>query len=136
VAHDVEEAAISSTMKSSGMKSWCSTMWTMASSRKTSKNLMPKPLPGAPNVGEGILWPVGNDVGIVWALGATFRFGNPDNTLDNEENTNKAPKVLIHLTGDSPDIIGSFDHLHIDPPRGGNERRCSPQPAFTDVVGC
>jgi hypothetical protein len=28
-------------------------------SEETSKNLMPKPLPGAPNVGEGILWPDG-----------------------------------------------------------------------------
>jgi hypothetical protein len=55
VARSVEEAASSSTMKSSGMKSWCSTMWTMVLSRKTSKNLMPKPLPGAPNVGEEIL---------------------------------------------------------------------------------
>jgi hypothetical protein len=59
VARGVEEAAASSTMKSSGMKSWCSTMWTMASSRKTSKNLKPKPLPGTPNVGEEILWPGG-----------------------------------------------------------------------------
>jgi hypothetical protein len=52
VARGVEEAASSSTMKFSGMKSWCSTMWTMASSRRTSKNLKPSPLPGAPNVGE------------------------------------------------------------------------------------
>jgi hypothetical protein len=43
VARGVEEATASSTMKSSGMKSWCSTMWTMASSRRTSKNLNPKP---------------------------------------------------------------------------------------------
>jgi hypothetical protein len=43
VAHDVEEVTSSSSMKSSGMKSWCSTMWTMVSSRKTSKNLKPKP---------------------------------------------------------------------------------------------
>jgi hypothetical protein len=49
VAHGVEDAASSSTGKSSGMKSWCSMMWTMVSSRKTSKNLMPRPLPGAPN---------------------------------------------------------------------------------------
>jgi hypothetical protein len=55
VARGVEEAAASSTMKSSGMKSWCSTMWTMVSSKRTSKNLKPKPLPGAPNVGEEIL---------------------------------------------------------------------------------
>jgi hypothetical protein len=57
VARGVEDAAASSTMKSSGMKSWCSTMWTM--SRKTSKNLKPKPLPGMPNVGEEILRPGG-----------------------------------------------------------------------------
>jgi hypothetical protein len=55
VARSVEEAAASSTMKSSGKKSWCSTMWTMMLSRRTSKNLMPSPLPGAPNVGEEIL---------------------------------------------------------------------------------
>jgi hypothetical protein len=54
VARGVEEAASFSGMKSSGMKSWCSTMWTMVSSRKTSKNLKPSPLPGAPNVGEEI----------------------------------------------------------------------------------
>jgi hypothetical protein len=52
VARGVEDAASSSTGKSSGMKSWCSMMWTMVSSRKTSKNLMLSPLPGAPNVGE------------------------------------------------------------------------------------
>jgi hypothetical protein len=43
VARGVEEAASSSSMKSSGMKSWCSTMWTMATSKKSSKNLKPKP---------------------------------------------------------------------------------------------
>jgi hypothetical protein len=43
VARGVEEAATSSTIKSSGMKSWCSMMWTMALSRRTSKNLKPKP---------------------------------------------------------------------------------------------
>jgi hypothetical protein len=59
VARGVEEDAASSTMKSSGMKSWCSTMWTMASSRRTSKNLKLKPLPGAPNVGEETLRPGG-----------------------------------------------------------------------------
>jgi hypothetical protein len=59
VARGVEDAAASSTMKSSGMKSCCSTMWTMMSSRKTSKNLKPSPLPGAPNVGEEILRPGG-----------------------------------------------------------------------------
>jgi hypothetical protein len=59
VARGVEEAASSSSMKSSGMKSWCSTMWTMVLSRKTSKNLKPRPLSGAPNVGEEILRPGG-----------------------------------------------------------------------------
>jgi hypothetical protein len=43
VARGVEEVVASSTMKSSGKKSWCSTMWTMASSRRTSKNLKPSP---------------------------------------------------------------------------------------------
>jgi hypothetical protein len=43
VARGVEDVASSSTRKSSGMKSWCSTMWTMMSSRKTSKSLKPKP---------------------------------------------------------------------------------------------
>jgi hypothetical protein len=44
VARGVEDAvASSSTRKSSGMKSWCSTMWTIALSRKTSKNLMSGP---------------------------------------------------------------------------------------------
>jgi hypothetical protein len=59
VAHGVEEAASSSTRKSSGKESWCSTMWTMASSRKISETLKPSPLPGATNVGEGNLRPGG-----------------------------------------------------------------------------
>jgi hypothetical protein len=42
-ARGVEEAASSSIRKSLGSKSWCSTIWTMVSSRKTSKNLMSKP---------------------------------------------------------------------------------------------
>jgi hypothetical protein len=41
-ARGVEDATSSSTGKSSGTKSWCSMMWTMVSSRKTSKNLMPR----------------------------------------------------------------------------------------------
>jgi hypothetical protein len=43
VAHGVEEAAASSTTKSSGKESWCSMMWTKMLSRRTSKNLMPDP---------------------------------------------------------------------------------------------
>ena len=58
-ARGVEDATSSSIGKSSRTKSWCSTIWTMVSSRKTSKNLMPRPLPGAPNVGEEILRPGG-----------------------------------------------------------------------------
>jgi hypothetical protein len=54
-ARGVEEAASSSIGKSSGSKSWCSTIWTMVLSRKTSKNLMPSPLPGTPNAEEEIL---------------------------------------------------------------------------------
>jgi hypothetical protein len=38
----VEDATSSPIGKSSGTKSWCSTIWTMVSSRKTSKNLMPR----------------------------------------------------------------------------------------------
>jgi hypothetical protein len=59
VARGLEEAASSSTRKSSVKESWCTTMWTMASSRTTSENLKPSPLPSAPNVGEGILRPGG-----------------------------------------------------------------------------
>jgi hypothetical protein len=58
-ARGMEDATSSSIEKSSGMKSRCSTIWTMVSSRKTGENLMPKPLPGAPNVGEKILQPGG-----------------------------------------------------------------------------
>jgi hypothetical protein len=41
-------------MKSMGNKSRCSMMWTVALSRRTSKNLKPSPLLGVPNVGEEI----------------------------------------------------------------------------------
>jgi hypothetical protein len=51
----MEDAASSSIRKSSGIKPRCSTIWTIVSSRKTGENLMPKPLPGAPNVREKIL---------------------------------------------------------------------------------
>jgi hypothetical protein len=55
----VEEAASSSTMKSTKVSVRCSTICTIMLSEKTSKNLMPRPLLGAPNVGEGILRPGG-----------------------------------------------------------------------------
>jgi hypothetical protein len=42
-ARGVEDAASPSIGKSSGTKSWCSMIWTMVSSRKTGKNLMPRP---------------------------------------------------------------------------------------------
>jgi hypothetical protein len=48
------EEATSSMRKSLEAMSWCSTIWTMMPSEKTSKNLMSRPLPGAPNVGEEI----------------------------------------------------------------------------------
>jgi hypothetical protein len=50
----VEEATSSSTRKSSKVLARCSTICTIMLSRKTSKNLKPWPLPGAPNVGEEI----------------------------------------------------------------------------------
>jgi hypothetical protein len=59
VACGAEEAASSSSMKSSGMKSLSSTIWNMAPSMKTSRNFKPSPLPGAPNVREEILRPSG-----------------------------------------------------------------------------
>jgi hypothetical protein len=51
----VEEAASSSTTKSTKVSARCSTICTIMLSEKTSKNFKPSPLPGAPNVGEGIL---------------------------------------------------------------------------------
>jgi hypothetical protein len=50
----MDDTASSSVRKSLEALPWCSTIWTMVSSRKTSKNLKPSPLPGAPNVGEEI----------------------------------------------------------------------------------
>jgi hypothetical protein len=55
----MEEAASSSTRKSTKVSAWCSTTCTIMLSEKTSKNLKPSPLPGAPNVGEDILRPGG-----------------------------------------------------------------------------
>jgi hypothetical protein len=51
----VEEAASSFTTKSTEVSARCSTICTIMLSEKTSKNLMPWPLPGAPNVEEEIL---------------------------------------------------------------------------------
>jgi hypothetical protein len=45
-----EDATSSSTTKSSEVSPRCSTICTIMPSKKTSKNLKPKPLPGAPNV--------------------------------------------------------------------------------------
>jgi hypothetical protein len=58
-ARGMEDTTSSSIGKSSGMKSWCSTIWTIVSSRKTGENLMPSPLPGAPNIGGEIHRPGG-----------------------------------------------------------------------------
>jgi hypothetical protein len=48
----MEEAASSSTRKSSEVSARCSTICTIILSKKTSKNLKPSPLPGVPNVRE------------------------------------------------------------------------------------
>jgi hypothetical protein len=53
--YGVEETTSSSTRKSVEVSARCSTICTIMLSEETSKNLMPSPLPGAPNVGEGIL---------------------------------------------------------------------------------
>jgi hypothetical protein len=42
-ARGMEDAASSSTGKYLGMKSWCSTIWTIVSNRKTGENLMLAP---------------------------------------------------------------------------------------------
>jgi hypothetical protein len=55
----VEETTSSSTRKSVEVSARCSTICTIMLSEKTSKNLKPSPLRGAPNVGEGILRPGG-----------------------------------------------------------------------------
>jgi hypothetical protein len=55
----VEETTSSSTRKSVEVSGRCPTICTIMLSEETSKNLMPSPLPGAPNVGEGILRPGG-----------------------------------------------------------------------------
>jgi hypothetical protein len=76
----------------------------------------------------------GNNVGVAWALGATVLFGNLDDALDNQEATKRAPKALTRPTRDSFDIVGSFDHLHLDPLGGGNIQSCSPQSIFTEAM--
>jgi hypothetical protein len=50
----MEEASSSSTRRSTEVSVRCSTICTIMLSEKTSKNLKPRPLPGAPNVGEEI----------------------------------------------------------------------------------
>jgi hypothetical protein len=55
----MEETTSSSTRKSVEVSARCPTMCTIMLSEETSKNLMPEPLPGAPNVGGGILRPGG-----------------------------------------------------------------------------
>jgi hypothetical protein len=55
----VEETTSSSTRKSVEDSARCSMICTIMLSEKIGKNLMPSPLPGAPNVGEGILRPGG-----------------------------------------------------------------------------
>jgi hypothetical protein len=55
----VEETTSSSTRNSVEVSARCPTICTIMLSEETSKNLVPSPLPGAPNVGEGILRPGG-----------------------------------------------------------------------------
>jgi hypothetical protein len=55
----VEETTSSSTRKFVEVSARCSMICTIMLSEKTDKNLMPRPLPGVPNVGEGILRPGG-----------------------------------------------------------------------------
>jgi hypothetical protein len=55
----VEETTSSSTRKSVDVSAWCSTICTIMLSEDASKNLMSSLLPGAPNVGEGVLRPGG-----------------------------------------------------------------------------
>jgi hypothetical protein len=51
----VEETTSSSTKKFVDVSTRCSMICTIMLSEKTGKNLIPIPLPGVPNVGEGIL---------------------------------------------------------------------------------
>lgn len=76
----------------------------------------------------------GNNIGMAQAPRAIVRFGNPDHALGNEEAMKRALKALTPLTDDSLDIVGSFDHLHLDPLGGGNVRPCSPQSIFTKAM--
>lgn len=76
------------------------------------------------------LWMAGNNVGMARAPGAIVHLGNPNDALVNEETGSRAPKAPTPLTGESLDIIGSLDHLHLDPLRSGNVWSCMPQPIF------
>jgi ferredoxin len=53
-ARGAEDATSCSITKSSEVSAWCSMIRTIMLSEKTSKNLKPRALPGAPNVGEEI----------------------------------------------------------------------------------
>jgi hypothetical protein len=55
----MEDTASSSIRKSLGVMALCSMIWTIVLNRKIGENLMPSPLPGAPNVGEENLRPGG-----------------------------------------------------------------------------
>jgi hypothetical protein len=80
------------------------------------------------------LWMAGNNVGVARAPGATVHFRNPDDALGNEETASRASKAPTPLTGESLDIVGSLDHLHLDPLGGGNMWSCTPQPIFHRTV--
>jgi hypothetical protein len=74
------------------------------------------------------------DVGVARAPGATERFGNFGNSLDNEETMNRASEATTPKTSESPDIIRSLRHLRLDPLDGGSMRPSSPQPIFSKAL--
>lgn len=80
------------------------------------------------------LWMAGNNVGVAQAPGATIHFRNPNDALGNEDTASRAPKAPTPLMGESLDIIGSLNHLHLDPLGGGNVWSCTPQHIFHRIV--
>jgi hypothetical protein len=76
----------------------------------------------------------GSDVGVERDPRATERFANSSDTLDSEETTNRTPSAPTPLTSELLDIIGSLNHLCLDPMEGGNVRLGSPQPIFAKAL--
>jgi hypothetical protein len=67
------------------------------------------------------LWMAEIDVGVAWALGATERFRNSVNALDNKGMMNKASEALIPRMSESLDItsitwkVGACSQAHHNP---------------------